>query len=246
MSPALEVRGLCKAFGGLQVTRGVDLHVAQGERHLLIGPNGAGKTTLFNLIAGDLRGDAGSIVVHGQDLTRMPAAARAQRGVARTYQIITLFPHDTLLHNVKLALLGRSRKRWLPWGDFAREAALQARALEALTAVGLADKAELPLRQTSYGDKRRLEIAMALAQRPRLLLLDEPLAGLSAQEREGIGTMLAGIGRAVTIVLIEHDMRAALALADRVTLLNQGQIVLSGDRDEVVQDPRTRQIYLGH
>ena len=246
MTPALEVRGLCKAFGGLQVTRGVDLSVARGERHLLIGPNGAGKTTLFNLIAGDLRSDAGSIVMHGRDLTRMRAAARAQCGVARTYQIITLFPHDTLLHNVKLALLGRSPRRWHAWGDFAADDSLHAQACEALAAVGLREKAGLPLQQTSYGDKRRLEIAMALAQRPSLLLLDEPLAGLSAQEREGIRTLLAGIGRDVTIVLIEHDMRAALALADRVTLLNQGQIVLSGQRDDVVQDPRTRQIYLGH
>ncbi len=246
MTQALEVRGLRKAFGGLQVTRGVDLSVARGERHLLIGPNGAGKTTLFNLIAGDLPSDAGSIVVHGQDLTRMPAAARAQRGVARTYQIITLFPHDTLLHNVRLALLGRSPRRWIPWGDLAADAALHAQARQALEAVGLGDKAGLSLQQTSYGDKRRLEIAMALAQRPSLLLLDEPLAGLSAQEREGICAMLAGIDREVTIVLIEHDMRAALALADRVTLLHQGQVVLSGHRDEVVQDPRTRQIYLGH
>ena len=246
MNAALDVVGLCKSFGGLQVTRAVDLRVARGERHLLIGPNGAGKTTLFNLIAGDLRADQGRILLDGLDVTREPTAARAQRGIARTYQIVTLFGRDNLLHNVKLALLGKSSLRWRHWGSFAADRGLSSRALEVLESVGLADKAALPLEQTSYGEKRRLEIAMALAQSPSLLLLDEPLAGLSAPERATITELLSGIPREITIVMIEHDMQAALAFADRITLLHYGEVITAGTRQQVVDDPRTQQIYLGH
>ncbi len=243
---ALEVDGLCKSFGGLQVTRSVSLSVARGERHLLIGPNGAGKTTLFNLIAGDLRADRGCIRVAGDDVTREPTAARAQRGVARTFQIVTLFGRDNLLHNVKLALLGKSAQRWRHWGSFDADRGLSSRAQQVLDSVGLAGKALLPLEQTSYGEKRRLEIAMALAQSPSLLLLDEPLAGLSAIERATIVELLAAIPREITIVMIEHDMQAALAFADRITLLHHGEVITAGTRQHVVDDPRTRQIYLGH
>ena len=246
MIPVLAVAGLCKSFGGLQVTRSVNLSVAPGERHLLIGPNGAGKTTLFNLIAGDLRADRGSIALAGQDVTRQTTAARAQRGVARTYQIVTLFGRDDLLHNVKLALLGKSALRWRQWGHFAGDRDLGERALHVLESVGLAAKAHLPLEQTSYGEKRRLEIAMALAQAPSLLLLDEPLAGLSSPERVTITELLAGIPRDITIVMIEHDMQAALAFADRITLLHYGEVITAGTRQQVVDDPRTREIYLGH
>jgi branched-chain amino acid transport system ATP-binding protein len=246
MTPVLHVAELCKSFGGLQVARSVNLSVARGERHLLIGPNGAGKTTLFNLIAGELRADRGSISLDGHDVTRQTTAARAQRGVARTYQIVTLFGRDNLLHNVKLALLGKSALRWRHWGSFESDSALSERALHALESVGLAAKAELPLEQTSYGEKRRLEIAMALAQAPSLLLLDEPLAGLSSPERATITALLAGISRDITIIMIEHDMQAALAFADRITLLHYGEVITAGTRQQVVDDPRTREIYLGH
>ena len=246
MTPALEVKDLCKSFGGLQVTRGVNLRVEQGERHLLIGPNGAGKTTLFNLIAGDLQSGTGSIALFGSQVTALPTHVRAQHGLARTYQIVTLFSHDSLLHNVKLALLGKSPLRHRHWGLFDHEKSLTAHALDMLDAVSLAHKANLPLSQTSYGEKRRLEIAMALAQKPRLLLLDEPLAGLSAQERETITALLQKIERTITIVMIEHDMEAALSFADRITLLHYGEVILAGTRQEVVSDPRTREIYLGY
>ena len=246
MTAALEIKGLCKSFGGLAVTRNVSLSVAPGERHLLIGPNGAGKTTLFNLIAGDLRADLGQIAMAGQDVTRQATAARAQRGVARTYQIVSLFGADDLLHNVKLALLGKSAQRWRHLGSFAGDRALNERALQVLASVGLEAKARLPVQQTSYGEKRRLEIAMALAQAPTLLLLDEPLAGLSAQERETITGLLSGIARDITILMIEHDMQAALAFADRITLLHYGEVIMTGSRQQVVDDPRTREIYLGH
>ena len=246
MTAALEITKLVKAFGGLQVTRAVDLSVAPGERHLLIGPNGAGKTTLFNLIAGDIAADSGSIRVFGRDVIRASTASRAQLGVARTFQIVTLFGNDTLLHNVQLALLGKSPLRWRHWGSLSAESALTERAHAALEAVGLAHKANLPLQQTSYGEKRRLEIAMALAQDPQLLLLDEPLAGLSSEERDTIHTLLDKIDRSVTIIMIEHDMEVALAFADRITLLHYGEVITAGTRQQVVDDPRTREIYLGH
>ena len=245
MTPILEVRDLCKSFGGLQVTRSVNLQIEQGERHLLIGPNGAGKTTLFNLISGDLPSNSGHIALMGQTVTQASTAARAQLGLARTFQIVTLFGRDTLLHNVKLALLGKSALRWRHWGAFGQDQTLSRRALEVLDSVGLSDKAQLPLEQTSYGEKRRLEIAMALAQGPRVLLLDEPLAGLSAEERETITALLGRIDKNITILMIEHDMEIALAFADRITLLHYGEVITAGTRQEVVDDPRTREIYLG-
>ena len=246
MKPALEVIDLSKSFGGLAVTRKVKLRVERGERHLLIGPNGAGKTTFFNLVTGDLRADQGQIAIDGHDVTRESTAARAQRGIARTYQIVTLFGNDDLLHNVKLALLGKSAQRWRHSGGFSNDQAMNERALQVLESVGLAAKARLPVQQTSYGEKRRLEIAMALAQSPSLLLLDEPLAGLSSQERETINELLAGIAPDITILMIEHDMKAALAFADRITLLHYGEVIMTGSRQQVIDDPRTREIYLGH
>ena len=246
MSAILEISNLCKSFGGLQVTRSVNITVEQGERHLLIGPNGAGKTTLFNLIAGDLLANSGSITLMGKNVTQMPTAVRAQLGLARTFQIVTLFGRDNLLHNVKLALLGKSPMRWRQWGALENEKAMSERALAMLDSVGLADKALLPLEQTSYGEKRRLEIAMALAQNPQVLLLDEPLAGLSAQERETVTALLGKIDQSITILMIEHDMAIALAFADRITLLHYGEVITAGTRAEVVKDPRTQEIYLGH
>ncbi|MBU3539914.1 ABC transporter ATP-binding protein [Polynucleobacter sp. UB-Tiil-W10] len=246
MSPILQVTDLSKSFGGLKVTKGVNLTVNAGERHLLIGPNGAGKTTLFNLISGDLASDSGSIVLAGKNVTKLPTAKRAQLDLARTYQILTLFGKDNLISNVKLALLGKMPLRWKCWGSFLSESDLDQKALTVLEKVGLGSKAYLPLEQTSYGEKRRLEIAMALAQNPQILLLDEPLAGLSTEERETITALLQQIDRNITILMIEHDMAVALAFADRVTLLHYGEVITSGTRQEVVNDPRTKEIYLGH
>ena len=174
---ALAVTGLTKSFGGLNVSRGVNLAVAPGERRLIIGPNGAGKTTLFNMIAGELAPDAGRIALFGQDITRTPCRRRAHLGLARTYQIITLFPRDTIRRNVELALLGLSGLRWNPLAVLDRQDHLAAQAGEALARVGLSHLASRPLAETSYGERRRVEIAMALAQSPKLLMLDEPFAG---------------------------------------------------------------------
>lgn len=245
MTAALELRNLRKSFGGLPAANDISLAVEPGERRLIIGPNGAGKTTLFNLITGDLRADGGSIRLFGEEVQWLPVHQRAHRGMARTYQIITLFPRDTVAHNVVLSLLGLSPARWNPVAPLARRQALYRQAEEVLGHVGLAPLAGRPLSQLSYGEKRRVEIAMALAQNPKLLLLDEPLAGLSREERIAMQALLAAIPREITIVMIEHDMDTALSFAERITLLHYGQVLVEGTRAEVVAHPRTREVYLG-
>ncbi|MFZ0624230.1 MAG: ABC transporter ATP-binding protein [Pseudolabrys sp.] len=243
---ALTVSNLCKSFDGLHVTSNVNLNVEPGERRLIIGPNGAGKTTLFNLITGELSPDAGSIVLFDNDITRVPSRRRPHLGMARTYQIITLFPHDTIIHNVSLALLGLSPLRWNPLIDMKRQSHIIERGREALARVGLGHIADRPLAQTSYGERRRVEIAMALAQNPKVLLLDEPFAGLSIDERRDVKQLLLAIPRDITIVMIEHNMDVALEFAERITLLHFGEVIVEGNRAEVVADPRTREVYLGH
>jgi len=243
---SLTLSGLCKAFGGLHVTNNVDLDVAPGERRLIIGPNGAGKTTLFNLITGEITPDRGSIHLFGQDITRVPSRRRPHLGMARTYQIITLFPRNSIIHNIILALLGLSPTRWNPLIDIKHLGHLVENARAALERVGLGHIAQRPLGQTSYGERRRVEIAMALAQNPKVLLLDEPFAGLSIDERSDVKQLLLSIPRDVTIVMIEHNMDVALEFAERITLLHFGEVIVEGNRAEVVANPRTREVYLGH
>jgi branched-chain amino acid transport system ATP-binding protein len=245
MTPALELRKLTKSFGGLPATQAVSLGVMPGERRLIIGPNGAGKTTLFNLITGDLRRDSGAIHLFGEEISRMKAHQRAHRGLARTYQIITLFPSDTLEHNLVLSLLGRSKSRWDAFKPLARYRDLLLEAHSVLARVGLDRLAARRIGEVSYGEKRRIEIAMALAQAPRVLLLDEPLAGLSREERVAMQQLIAEIPREVTVVMIEHDMDTVLDLAERITVLHYGRVIVEGTRAEVVADPRTREVYLG-
>ncbi len=195
MTAALEVRNLCKAFGGIAVTQDVSLTVQPGERRLIIGPNGAGKTTLFGLIAGELKPDSGTVRVLGHDVTRLPVSARARVGMARTYQIITLFAKDTLAHNVVLSLLGLMPVKRNPYTALADRTDLYDRAIALLERVGLAHRAQHRVSEISYGEQRRVEIALALAQEPRLLLLDEPLAGLSQDERLIIKDLITAIPR---------------------------------------------------
>jgi branched-chain amino acid transport system ATP-binding protein len=197
------------------------------------------------LITGELSPDAGSVSLFERDITRLPSRKRTHLGMARTYQIITLFARDSIAHNVTLALLGLSTLRWNPFVALDRQAHLAAQARDALKRVGLDNIAERPLAQTSYGERRRVEIAMALAQNPKLILLDEPFAGLSIDERQDVRRLLLAIPRDVTIVMIEHDMDVALDLADRITLLHFGEVIVEGTRAEVVADPRTREVYLG-
>jgi branched-chain amino acid transport system ATP-binding protein len=245
MTAALEVRDLRKSFGGIAVTQGVSLTVQPGERRLIIGPNGAGKTTLFNQIAGDIASDSGSIRIFGVDVTRQPVRRRAHLGVSRTYQVITLFPRDTLLHNVVLGILGIDRRRFQPLRALASEQQLHAQARAVLESVGLGNRADALAGEISYGEQRRAEIAVAMAQSPRLLLLDEPLAGLSKDERAIVRDLIAGIPRETTIVMIEHDMDTALAFAEQISLLHYGELIVEGDRETVVAHPRTREVYLG-
>jgi len=242
---ALAINQLCKSFGGLRVTCDVNLSVEPGERRLIIGPNGAGKTTLFNLITGELSPDSGSIQLFDRDITRVPSRRRAHLGMARTYQIITLFAHDTIVHNVTLALLGLSPLRWNPCFGSRQRARLAEEARDVLKRVGLDRIADRPLSETSYGERRRVEIAMALAQRPKVLLLDEPYAGLSIDERRDVQQLIGNIPRDVTIVMIEHNMDVALDFAERITLLHFGEVIVEGTRSEVVDNPRTREVYLG-
>jgi branched-chain amino acid transport system ATP-binding protein len=242
---ALEIVDLNKAFGGLKVTQGISLIVRQGERRLIIGPNGAGKTTLFNQISGDMRPNSGKIRLFGTDVTTLAPYRRAHLGLSRTYQIITLFAADTLEHNVTLGLLGLLASRWQMWRplSFYRDLANEAR--RTLDAVGLLHLADHPVSEIAYGEKRRVELAMALAQKPRLLLLDEPLAGLSNSERATVKSLIASIPRQTTVIMIEHDMDTALDLAETVTLLNYGRVIVDGERDAVIADERTREVYLG-
>jgi branched-chain amino acid transport system ATP-binding protein len=243
--PALQLEGLSKRFGGVPAVRDVSLSVAQGERRLLLGPNGAGKTTLFNLITGDLAPDAGSIRLFGREIHRMRPHRRVHLGLARTYQVITLFPGDTLAHNLELALLGLSPLRWNPFAQLSRQRDLRDRAYAALDRFGLRAAADRRLGTLSYGEQRRVEIAMALAQEPRVLLLDEPLAGLSREERRDVEQQLTRIPRSVAVVLIEHDLELALSFAERITVLDHGQRIAEGTRAEVVADRHVQEVYLG-
>ena len=243
--PALEVINLKKAFGGLAVTQDVSLVVRPGERRLIIGPNGAGKTTLFNQISGDLRPNSGQIRLFGADITGLPPYRRAHCGLSRTYQIITLFAGDTIQHNVSLALLGLRPSRWQIWLPMSHYRDIAVEARQALDAVGLLHLADRSISDIAYGERRRVELAIALAQRPRVLLLDEPLAGLSNAERTTVKSLIASIPRETTLVMIEHDMDTALDLAETVTLLNYGRVIVDGKRDAVIADERTREVYLG-
>ena len=241
---ALQIKNLKKAFGGLPAIADVSLQVEAGERRLIIGPNGAGKTTLFNLVTGDLAADSGEILLFDEKMTRLATHRRVHRGLARTYQIITLFPKDTLEHNIALSLLGLSQLRWNFFSRFSNQ--LYEASREILKLVNLEHLATRSLSEVSYGEKRRVEIAMALAQNPRVLLLDEPLAGLSREERAKVKAVIGAIPRETTVVMIEHDMDTALDMADRITVLHYGRVIVEGTRAEVVADPKTREVYLGH
>ena len=246
MTFALEIKNLCKSFGGIKVTQDVSFSVKPGERRLIIGPNGAGKTTLFNQISGELKPDSGSIRVFGEDLTFQPVHRRAHAGVSRTYQIITLFPKDTLLHNVVLSLLGVSNRRFQAFTPLTVNDELFEKAESILDSVGLTGSGHLAAGEISYGEQRRVEIAVAMAQSPRLLLLDEPLAGLSQDERIIVRDLVAALPKTTTIVMIEHDMDVALAFAEQIAVLHYGSLIVEGDRETVVNHPRTREVYLGH
>ena len=236
---------MSKSFGGLVAVDGVDLTVRQGERRALIGPNGAGKTTLFNLISGELGVSAGAIRLFDRDVTGLAPHRRAALGLQRTFQITNLFPNLTVLENSLLAVQGLTRAKLAMLRPLRRFARLRAEAIAALAAVGLEDRAHATVKNLSHGEQRQLEIALALAARPRLLLLDEPTAGLSPAESQLMADLLRRLDPAMTVLIIEHDMDIALELALSVTVLHYGRVIADGPRDAVKADPLVREIYLG-
>jgi len=242
---ALELRDVSKAFGGLHAVDGVALAVRPGERRALIGPNGAGKTTLFNLISGALPVTSGTITLFGGDVTGMAQHRRAALGLARTFQISNLFPALTVLENCLLAVQALTRTRLVMHRPLARDAHLHERARAALATVGLEDRAGAAVKNLSHGEQRQLEIALALAGRPRVLLLDEPTAGLSPAESRLMADLLKRLDSSVTVLMIEHDMDIALDVARNVTVLHYGRVIADGSREEIKENPLVREIYLG-
>jgi len=244
-SPLLETVGLKKTFGALVATDGVNFDVREGETHAVIGPNGAGKTTFIKQLCGELRPDHGSIRFAGEDVTRLPAHQRARKGLARSFQITSVFHDFSTLDNVALAVqahAGHSFRFWRPARD---DASLVQPALELLTRVRLAHKAEVLAAELSHGEHRQLEIAMALATQPRLLLLDEPVAGMGTRESGHMVRFLETLKGDKTIVLVEHDMDAVFSLADRISVLVYGRIVATGTPAEIRANAEVRAAYLG-
>jgi len=243
--PLLSVRGLRKRFGGLIATDNVDLDVVEGEIHALIGPNGAGKTTLLTQLFGELSHDEGEIGLEGEPIDRLATPQRVQRGLARTFQINQLLPDFSMLDNVALAVQAQQGHSFRFFADARRDKGLRQRAREHLTAAGLAHRAEVKVADLSHGEQKQLEFAIALACEPRLLLLDEPMAGLGHAESEQMVAMLSGLKGRVTMLLVEHDMDAVFALADRISVLVYGRIIATGTAAEIRDNEDVRTAYLG-
>ena len=241
----LSVRGLRKHYGGLAVTNNVSLEVQPGEIHALIGPNGAGKTTLIHQITGTVMPDAGRVIFAGRDITRLSLPQRVHSGLARSFQITSIIAGFSVLENVTLAAQGQSGSSFRFFRAAAGETALNENARAALAEVGLADRASIIAGALSHGEKRALEIAIALATRPKLLLLDEPLAGAGPEETEKLITLLRGLKSRYAVLLVEHDMQAVFALADRISVLAEGRIIASGSTADIRLSAEVRAAYLG-
>lgn len=242
---ALSLSNVSKVFGGLRAVDNVSLQVTQGERRVLIGPNGAGKTSLFHCISGAHQATTGSIVCFGEDITQLQEYERTLKGVGRTFQISSVFVDLTVLENVVLAALGVKKEKWALWRGADKIDGVMDRSLKKLEMVGLAGKESISVKNLSYGERRQLELALALVNEPRLLLLDEPCAGLSPAERQRLFALIKELPRSITMLMIEHDMDVALGLADRVTVLHRGQVILEGSTDEVRVNPQVREVYFG-
>ena len=243
--PLLQVEGVTKRFGGVVTADALSFEVPTGELHAIIGPNGAGKTTLIGLLAGEIAAQGGQIIFDGGNITSLPPFRRNLVGVARSFQISSLFADLTALDNVALAVQAHCGHSFRFWRNAREDGRLRKPALAALARVGLADRAHRPVSRMSHGEQRQLEIAMALATQPRLLLLDEPMAGMGPEESAAMLKLLRELKGALTIVLVEHDMDAVFALADRVTVMVYGRIVASGEPAAIRNDPEVRRAYLG-
>ncbi|MBE1203569.1 ABC transporter ATP-binding protein [Aminobacter carboxidus] len=245
MTPVLNVKGMVKRFGGLLATDHVDITVNPGEIHALIGPNGAGKTTLISQLMGELRQNEGTIELDGVPITSLPTAKRVSMGLARTFQITCLLPDYTVLDNVAIAIQVRQGHSFRFWGNVRHAQELRQSARGFLDAVGLGDRAGELVANLSHGEQKQLELAVALATKPRLLLLDEPMAGLGHVESQQMIEMLRGLRNQVSMLLVEHDMEAVFALADRISVLVYGRIIATGTVDEIRDNPEVRTAYLG-
>jgi branched-chain amino acid transport system ATP-binding protein len=243
--PVLQLVRLGKSFGGLQALRGIDLQLQPGERHAIIGPNGAGKTTLFNVITGLLRASTGRVLLFGRDVTGWPSERRTALGMARTFQITSLFPKLTVLDNVLLAANGLRPTKFVAWRFLSSYREVYDRAHALLHAVGFLDRKDVEVRRLSRGEQRQLEIVLGLASDPRILLLDEPAAGLSTGESQEMARFLGRLDRNLAILLIEHDMEVVFDVADRITVMHFGEVLETGGADDIRRSERVREIYLG-
>jgi len=243
--PVLRLQGIDKSFGALKVTDRLSLDVLPGETHAVIGPNGAGKTTFISQLAGDLRPDAGRIVFAGEDVTELRAPRRARKGLARSFQITSVYHEFSALDNVALAVQARLGHSFRFWRDARRDAALREPARRLLDEVGLGARSEVLAASMSHGEHRQLEVAMALALEPRLLLLDEPMAGMGAEESQRMIGFLGTLKARYSIVLVEHDMDAVFRLADRVSVLVYGRVIATGAPEAIRTNAEVRAAYLG-
>src|SRR5688572_18592024 len=241
----LEVRGLTKAFGALRACDGIDFEVKEGETHAVIGPNGAGKTTFISQLAGNLLPDAGSVRFAGEDITRLPAPKRARKGLARSFQITSIYAEFSALHNVALAIQARAGHSFRFWRPAQGDPTLIEPARKILEQVGLGERSHVLAANLAHGEQRQLEVAMALATEPRLLLLDEPMAGMGIEESQRMIALLASLMRRQTLILVEHDMDAVFRLADRISVLVYGRVIATGAPDAVRANPEVRAAYLG-
>ena len=242
---ALTLRGVTKRFGGLTAVRDVHLDIAHGQKWALIGPNGAGKTTLFNVIAGDLPATAGRIELFGTDITHMAVHKRVKLGLRRTYQTSALFNNLTVTQNLYLGVLGPETGHLAMMRRFDGDTARMKRVEELARTIGLAERMNVYAGELSHGERRQLEFGLAVASNPRFVMLDEPAAGLSPDERKIIGAMLTTLGASITLLLIEHDMDVALSIAEYVAVLHEGQIIATGTPREIVADEQVQRVYLG-
>jgi branched-chain amino acid transport system ATP-binding protein len=243
--PLLDVRNLCKSFGALRATDDLSLTLLPGEIHALIGPNGAGKSTLIKQVSGSLQSDSGTVHFAGRDITALSVPKRARGGLGRTFQISSLAFDNTVLQNVVLGALGRRGDVWRLFSPVMRDTALRAAAMEALDRVGLSDLAAIRVADLSHGQRRLLEVAVALTLKPRAFLMDEPMAGLGASGSKRLTGFLDGLRNEAPILLVEHDMDAVFALADRISVLVYGKIIATGTAAEIRADPAVREAYLG-
>jgi branched-chain amino acid transport system ATP-binding protein len=245
MEPVLELKDLTKSFGGLRAVRAVDLAVLPGDRQAIIGPNGAGKTTLFNVITGILSASSGQVLLFGRDVTQWPSHRRAALGMARTFQITSLFPRLTVLDNVLLAIKGLRRSKFVMWRPLTSYRDVHDKAMQLLEHAGFLDRRDVEVRYLSHGEQRQLEIVVGLAADPKILLLDEPAAGLSSGESAEMAKFLARLDRSLAILLIEHDMDVVFDVADRISVLHFGEVVETGAADRIRGSRKVQEIYLG-